>query len=65
MYAALFLVVLIGGYLLSCVVWPLKPCPVCKGNGKRRAPLGVTWRKCSRCKGTGEVRRIGRRVLGR
>ncbi|MEP6697696.1 MAG: hypothetical protein ABJA34_12600 [Pseudonocardiales bacterium] len=65
MYAALLVGAILGIYLLSCLLWPYKSCPACKGTGRRRSPVGISWRKCPRCKGSGEVVRVGRRVLGR
>ncbi|MDP9240979.1 MAG: hypothetical protein M3O55_10145 [Actinomycetota bacterium] len=63
MYAAVFVGLMLGLYLLSCLFWPYKPCPTCKGGGKRRSPIGISWRMCTRCKGTGQVFRIGHRVI--
>lgn len=51
--AALATVFVVGaGYLVTCVVWPISSC---------RSPWGGSWRRCRKCKGTGERIRIGRR----
>lgn len=51
-----------GWYLISCARWPWKPCPVCKGAGKRRSPSGRAFRDCPRCGGKGRQLRAGRRL---
>lgn len=64
-YVAGVAAVVLGLWMLTCLIWPYKPCPTCKGGGKRRAPVGISWRKCARCKGSGEVLRAGRRMIGK
>lgn len=54
--------VLLGGYVAACWLWPFAACMRCGGDGKRRSPSGRAWRRCRRCKGTGERVRVGRRV---
>jgi hypothetical protein len=51
-----------GGYLAACAIWPFTACSRCDGNGKRRSPSGKAWRPCRRCGGTGARLRLGRRV---
>ncbi len=51
------------GYALACLWWPFGSCWRCGGDGKLRSPKGKHWRRCKRCKGTGQRLRIGRRVL--
>lgn len=60
--AALFLLIVTVGYVLTCAVWPYKPCPRCRGSALRRAPLGRSFRFCRSCRGTGLRLRAGRRA---
>lgn len=55
-------VVLAAGYMLACWIWPFASCFGCSGDGKRRSPTGRSWRRCKRCRGTGERLRVGRRL---
>lgn len=50
------------GYLIACLIWPLKACRKCAGNGKIRSPSGRAWRRCPRCKGAGGRLRLGHRI---
>lgn len=50
-------------YGLACLIWPFRECRKCQGVGKFRARWGGRgWRRCPRCKGSGERLRLGRRV---
>ena len=49
-------------YLVTCGVWPFKPCRTCKGTGRFRSALLGAVRLCRRCKGTGLRLRLGRRA---
>jgi hypothetical protein len=60
---AAFAVVLTGGYLLGCRIWPYTNCGRCHGSGESRSPGRKSFRNCPRCKGTGRRTRIGRRLL--
>lgn len=50
------------GYLVACLGWPFTSCGKCSGVGRFRSPSGRAWRKCKRCRGSGEQVRAGRRV---
>lgn len=52
-----------GVYLLACWIWPFAACHRCEGLGRFRSPSGKAWRRCRRCKGTGERLRVGHRVV--
>lgn len=60
----LLITAVIGTYLTSCLIWPYTRCPVCKG-GKLARRDGEVWRKCWRCRGSGQRRRLGAALLGR
>lgn len=47
---------------ISHVRWPRAKCRKCKGTGKFRSPTGKAWRRCPRCKGSQDRRRLGRRI---
>lgn len=59
---ALLALVWLAGYLIACWIWPFAACSKCKGARVYRSPSGKAWRKCRRCKGSGERIRTGRRV---
>ncbi|WP_433368329.1 hypothetical protein ACQPZX_41350 [Actinoplanes sp. CA-142083] len=52
----------IGWYLGACAWFPFADCSKCEGRGKFRSKSGRTFRRCRRCKGSGERIRLGRRV---
>ncbi|MFC0431045.1 hypothetical protein [Kutzneria buriramensis] len=58
MTALLFVLVVIGLYLLACRIWPYTACGRCDGNGKFPSPSGKAWRDCGRCQGSGRRRRV-------
>jgi hypothetical protein len=58
-------IVLGGGYLLLCRIWPYAACRKCGGTGKHRSPTRGSWRKCRRCKGSGTRLRFGRKLLNK
>lgn len=60
---ALGLLALGGGYAAVCARWPYKACRHCDG-GKVRSPSGRTFRRCSRCGGSGERLRWGAALFG-
>lgn len=64
---SLFLVALVVGalYIVTCWWWPLAGCWRCDGAGKHRSPWGSSWRRCKKCKGSGERIRVGRRLWTR
>jgi hypothetical protein len=49
-------------YAVQCAIWPFAACGKCEGQGKFLSPSGKAWRRCRRCKGSGERVRIGRRL---
>lgn len=55
----------IPGYAVACLIWPYTACRRCEGAGKFRTSSGKAWRKCPRCKGSGERLRLGRKILNR
>ncbi|GGT58145.1 hypothetical protein GCM10010177_13150 [Actinomadura citrea] len=61
----LILLAIIGTavYLVSCFIWPFRPCSRCDGAGRFRSPSGRAWRYCHRCSGKGAQLRAGRRIL--
>jgi hypothetical protein len=34
----------VGGYVLACIIWPFRARGGCSGTGKRRSPGGKAWR---------------------
>lgn len=54
-----------AGYLIACAVWPITSCLWCGGDGKHRSPWGGSWRRCRRCKGSGERIHVGQRLWTR
>ena len=61
---ALVLAALGGGYAAVCARWPLARCRACHGSGKSPSPSGKAFRRCPRCKGSGERLRFGARLFG-
>jgi hypothetical protein len=61
-YLLLAALLVAGGYLVACWIWPFAACMRCKGAGKFRSPSGRAWRYCRRCNGRGARLRIGRRI---
>ncbi len=61
-YLVLAALVVAGGYLVACWIWPFAACWRCKGAGKFLSPSGRAWRYCRRCNGRGARLRVGRRV---
>jgi hypothetical protein len=66
MEAVIIVTILVGFYLLTCLLWPFAACGAggCQG-GKIRSPGGRHWRPCGRCGGSGKRRRMGAVLLGR
>lgn len=62
--AVLFVLAGTGGYAAVCACWPYASCRSCDGE-KVRAPGGKAWRRCGRCKGSGERLRLGAQLLGK
>lgn len=50
--------IVVGVYLLSCLLWPYTKCGACKG-GRHASPFGRSWRNCGRCGGRGRKLRLG------
>jgi hypothetical protein len=61
-WGALAAVVWLAGYAVHCAWWPFAACRTCDGAGKFRSKSGRAWRRCRRCKGSGERVRVGRRL---
>jgi hypothetical protein len=62
--------VLAGWYALSCWLWPMRDCWVCRGTGHHRPTdsngrRGRVSRPCRWCKASGKRLRIGRRMWNR
>jgi hypothetical protein len=53
---------LVVGYAVHCWWLPFAACWKCDGAGRFRSASGRSWRRCRRCKGSGERVRFGRRV---
>lgn len=53
------------GYAVSLYVWPLRPCPRCKGERVNRGSTGRRFGLCKRCAGTGRTRRLGATAVHR
>lgn len=52
--------VLILGYVVSVILHPNKLCPSCKGSPRSYGSIYTkSFRLCSRCGGSGRVRRFG------
>lgn len=54
-----------AAYVVACAIWPYTKCGKCEGKGRHRSPSGKHWRKCRRCKGSGDRLRFGRHVWNR
>ncbi|MGH3432142.1 MAG: hypothetical protein ACRDQB_04825 [Thermocrispum sp.] len=52
------ILVVVGAYVLSCLLWPYTKCGRCKG-GKHPSPSGRAWRSCGACGGKGRKLRLG------
>jgi hypothetical protein len=52
-------------YGAACALWPYTDCGRCEGRGKFRSPSGKAWRRCRKCKGSGDRIRLGRRMWTR
>ncbi|MBG0828578.1 hypothetical protein HS041_12440 [Planomonospora sp. ID67723] len=60
------LALLTAWYLISCLVYPFKPCPICgRGGEVRSTSYPGAFGNCRICKGSGRRRRTGARLLGR
>jgi hypothetical protein len=58
-------IVIVGKYALSCWVWPIRRCWVCKGTGAHQRADRAVRRPCRWCRGSGGRLRIGRRLYNR
>jgi hypothetical protein len=59
----LIVTIVVGFYLLTCLVWPFGKCRRCKGAGKFKSPFGRAYRYCGKCDGSGLRVRLGRHVI--
>lgn len=50
------------GYVAHCRFRPYAACRKCDRRGRFSSRSGRSWRRCPRCKGSGERVRFGRRV---
>lgn len=55
-------VVALAWYTIACWWWPFAACLKCDGRGKFTSKSGRAWRRCRKCKGSGERVRVGRRL---
>jgi DnaJ-class molecular chaperone len=62
--AAVGVVVLVV-YLAACSIWPYTSCSRCKGRGRLPSPSGKSFRRCTRCAGSGDRERWGHALFGR
>jgi DnaJ-class molecular chaperone len=52
------------GYVVSLKLHPYRPCPSCRRTGESRGQwFRGTFGVCRRCKGTGQVERLGVRFF--
>ena len=60
----LIAVAVVGGYLISLRLHPLRRCGSCSGSGRRFGTVYTyAQRRCRTCAGTGRRERLGVRVL--
>lgn len=60
-----FVVVWLALYLLGCFIWPRRICPRCGKDKYRHDGRGnLRDRRCRRCGGDGDIRRLGSYVFG-
>lgn len=59
-------ILVVFGYLASCLVFPWKSCPSCGGVSKKSSKSGKTYRidECGRCGGA-PYPRVGTRLIAR
>ena len=55
----LIAIVVLVGWGYSVQRHPIRRCPSCKGSKKNAGSTHLRWGLCGRCKGKGEVRRLG------
>jgi len=61
----LVLAIIVAGYLISLFLNPWVKCSKCGGKPKSQGLVyGYAHHICSKCKGTGQQLRLGRRLLG-
>ena len=62
----IIVVVLIGGYLVSGVLHPFRPCRSCGGSGVHKGSVyRRATRDCASCGGKGRFRRVGAPAEGK
>jgi hypothetical protein len=61
-FGVLAAAVWLAGYVAHCRWRPFAACLKCDGAGRFRSKSGRSWRRCRRCKGSGERVRVGRRL---
>jgi len=59
------LVIAAIAYAVSLLRWPLRPCPKCNGARTNKGSNRKRYGRCTRCKATGQVRRIGATAVHR
>ena len=52
-------------WVVSRLRWPLRPCGKCGGKGTNAGSSRKRYGRCSRCKGTRQVRRFGATAVHR
>lgn len=56
----LLIVIVVGGYLISLRIHPLRKCPVCKMTGRHFGGVYKgSFRRCRKCEGSGRLDRWG------
>lgn len=60
----LFIAIIVGGYLISLRIHPLRKCPVCKMTGRHFGSVYKgSYRRCRKCEGSGRLDRWGTQVI--
>ena len=60
----LLIVIVVGGYLISLRIHPLRKCPVCKMTGRHFGSVFKSnYRRCRKCGGSGRLDRWGTQVF--
>ena len=60
----LLIVIVVGGYLVSLRIHPLRKCPVCKMTGRHFGDVfKYSYRRCRKCDGSGRLDRWGTQVF--
>ena len=65
MWTVVIIVLVVGvGYYLSLLLHPWARCSRCRGKPRKQGAIfSYSHRVCPRCQGTGQERRLGRRLF--